>query len=359
MDTGDMDKRFVLLFAALVVLATVPAPVAADETRTGSSVVVEEGETIDDDLTAFAGTVIVRGTVNGDVTAFSGDIHVEGQVNGDLTAFGGNVRITGTVSGDVDAAGGNVVVAEDARVGGQLEAAAGNVIIDGEVGEDARVGAGTITLGPSAVVGGDFVYDGDLDRAESARIAGEVRQESSVGIDLGFTGPLVPNWVGWMYGFLVNLVLGAVALLVFPRFSAGIADRATANPLRSGGAGLLLFVGIPILLVLLFISLIGIPLGLLGILVYALLLWFGYVYGAFAVGTWALGVADAGGRWLALFVGLLIAGVVGFVPILGGIVQFLVLLLGLGALALGGRNRYQRRQVDREPNSGVGPETTT
>lgn len=355
-DTVGMNRRLAVALAVVVVLAAVPAPVAADETRTGDTVVVEAGETLDDDLTAFAGTVVVRGTVNGDATAFAGNVFVEGEVNGDLTAFGGNVRINGTVTGDVDSAGGNIVVAEGARVGGQLEGAAGNVLIEGEIGDDVRVGAGTITLGPSAVVGGDFVYDGDLDRAEGARVAGEIRQESGVGIDLGLTGPLVPNWVGWVYGFLANLVLGAVALLVFPRFSAGIADRATADPLRSGGVGLLLFVGIPALLAVLFVSLIGIPLGLLSMLAYGFLLWLGYVYGAFAVGTWVLGVADAGGRWLALVVGLLLAAIVGFVPILGGILQFLVLLLGLGALALGGRSRYQRR-TDREPDSGVsGPE---
>jgi cytoskeletal protein CcmA (bactofilin family) len=348
-----MDKRLVIPFAALVALAAVPAPVAAEETRTGGTVVVEEGETLDDDLTAFAGTVIVRGTVNGDVTAFSGNVFVDGEVNGNLRAFAGNVRINGTVTGDVEAAAGNVVVEDGARVGGQLEVRAGNVIVEGEIGEGTRVGAATITLGENAVVGGDFVYDGDLDRAEGVQIAGEVRQESNVGLDLGFTGPLVPNWVGWVYGFLVNLVLGAVALLVFPRFSAGIADRATADPLRSGGVGLLAFVGIPVLIAVLFISLVGIPLGFLGMLVYALLLWLGYVYGAFAAGSWTLGLVDAGGRWLALFVGLLLAGLVGFVPVLGGLVQFLVLLLGLGALALGGRSRYQRRRAGRESDAGI------
>ena len=349
-----MDKRFVALFAVVVVLAAVPAPVAADVTRTGDTIVVDEDETIDDNLTAFGGTVIVRGTVDGDLTAFAGDIFVDGEVDGDVTAFAGNVRIAGNVSGSVDAVGGNVAIGEEARVGGQLEAAAGNVVIEGEVERDVRVGAGTITVGPSAVVGGDFVYDGDLNRADGAQIAGEVRQESDVGLDLGFTGPLVPNWVGWVYGFLVNFVLGAVVLLAFPRFSNGIADRATADPLRSAGVGLLLFVGIPVLLVVLFISLVGIPLGLLGMLTYAILLWVGYVYGAFAVGMRVVGAADTGGRWLALFVGLLLAAIVGFVPILGGLVQFLVLLLGLGALGLGGRNRYRRRQADSEPDSGIG-----
>ncbi|MFC7082119.1 bactofilin family protein [Halorussus caseinilyticus] len=293
--------------------------------------------------------------MNGNLDAFGGNVFVNGRVNGDLNAVAGNVRINGTVTGDASAVGGNVLLAQGARVGGQLETGAGNVVLNGEVGEDVRVGAESVTLGSSAVVGGDFVYDGNLDRAEGSRIDGEVRQDSDLGVNVGFDGPLVPNWVGWVYGFLVNLVLGAVVLLLLPRFSETVAERATGSPLRAGGVGLALFVGIPILAALFFVSLVGIPLGLLVILLYPLALWFGYVYGAFALGRWALGLADSDNRWAALVVGLLAVSVVGFVPILGGLVQFFVLLFGLGAFALGLWGRYQRR---RERRSDSDAETT-
>jgi cytoskeletal protein CcmA (bactofilin family) len=340
-----MEKRFTVLLAVLLVLAAVPAPAAAQDTRTGDTVLVAEGETVDDDLQAFAGTVIVRGTVNGDLTAFTGNVFVDGEVNGDLQAFSGNVRINGTVTGDVNAAGGNVFLARDGRVGGQFQAGAGNVVIEGEIGENARLGASTITVGPTAVVGGDLAYDGNLTLSDEAQIGGEVRHEDDLGP--GVQGPLVPGWVGWAYGLLVNLLLGAVVLLIFPAFSTRLAARAASDPLRSGGVGLLALVGIPILLALLFVSLVGIPLGLIGILVYGLLLWLGYVYGSFAVGSWLLSLADAENRWLALLVGLLAVSLVGLIPILGGLVQFFVLLLGLGALALGLRNRYRGRRAAR------------
>lgn len=352
-----MDERLGVLLAVFLVLAlaAVPAPAAAEETRTGGTVIVEEGETIDGDLRAFAGTVVVRGTVNGDLTAFAGNVFVDGQVNGNLEAFAGNVRINGTVTGDASAAGGNVFLAEGGRIGGQFEAGAGNVGVDGEVGGAARLSAETITVGPSAVVGGDLAYDGNLDLADEARVAGDVRQEDDLGVGVG--GPVVPNWVGWAYGLLVNLLLGAALLLIFPIFSANLADRAAASPLRSGGVGLLLLVGIPVLVVLLFISLVGIPLGLVGMVLFPLLLWLGYVYGSFTVGSWLLSHTDVDSRWLALLVGLLVVSVVGLVPVLGALVQFLVLLLGLGALALGLRDRYRGRRARRAGIDSAGPET--
>jgi hypothetical protein len=58
----------------------------------------------------------------------------------------------------------------------------------------------------------------------------------------------------------------------------------------------------------------------------------------------------------AALVALAAVGLVGVVPIFGGLVQFAVLLLGLGALALGGRSRYQRRRADRERDAGIGSE---
>ena len=349
-----MDRRLVALLGVLVMLAAVPAPVAAQETRTGGTVVVEEGETVDGPLRAFGGTVIVRGTVNGDLTAAGGNVYVTGRVNGDLQAMAGNVRINGTVTGDADAVGGNVVLAAGGRVGGELNVGAGSVVVNGEVGENAYVGGDTITLGPSAAVGGDFVYDGTLERAEGARVAGQVREESNPGGSVDFTGPIVPTWVEGVYGFLANLVLGAVLLLAFPRFSAGVAGRASRTPLRSGGAGLLTFVGVPVLFVVLLLSLVGIPVALLVILLYPLVLWVGYVYGAFALGAWTLGLTDADNRWLALALGVFVVSIVGFVPVLGGLVQLLVLLLGLGAFALGvwgglrGRRDRREDEYDRE-----------
>ena len=65
-------------------------------------------------------------------------------VDGDLYASGGRVLIEGTVDGDLIAAGGQVTITGD--VSGDLMASAGAVDISGEVGGDARVAAGQTTV---------------------------------------------------------------------------------------------------------------------------------------------------------------------------------------------------------------------
>lgn len=352
-------RRTITVLATLLVVTSLFAGVAtAQETRSGDTVVIEEGETVDGDLRAFAGTVVVQGTVDGDLEAFGGDVLVEGEVTGDVEAFAGNVRVTGDVAGDVEAAAGNVVIAEGASVG-SLSAAGGNVAVEGRVTGDVDAAAGSVTLGPAAVVEGDLAYGGELNRHPDSEVAGTITEESP-----GAPTPIgevstPPAWLGQLYWSVVNLVLGTILLAILPRFSDGVAATARTKPVKSAGVGLLALVGIPIALVLVAITVVGIPLSIAGGFVFALLVWVASVYGRFAVGTWLLSLADAENRWAALVVGLLAVLVVGLVPFLGGLVELLVLLLGLGALSLALYGRYGDRGRSRSRSSRANGTTAT
>jgi cytoskeletal protein CcmA (bactofilin family) len=343
-------RALAVALAAVVLLGAVPA-VAVAETRSGGTVVVEEGETVDGDLTASGGTVVVRGTVNGNLQAFAGTVIVDGTVTGDVQAFAGTVRIAGEVGGDVQASGGSVTLAEGATVDGSLQAGAGSVVVAGSVGGNAELGGDTVVLRSTADVAGNVRYDGELTRESGAAVGGSVVEDPSVGGDGG--GFEAAGWLFGVYGVLVNLALGAVLLLAFPGFSRGVAGRIADAPLRTGGVGLLALVGVPALLLGLLITVVGIPLALLGALGYAAALWVGYVYGAFAAGSWLLSVADVGGRWLALVVGVVAVALAGSVPLLGGLVEFAVLLLGLGALTSGLYGRVRGRRS--EPAAAAEP----
>ena len=151
------------------------------------------------------------------------------------------------------------------------------------------------------------------------------------------------------YGVVANLVAGAVLLVAFPRFSTSVADDVTDDPLRMGAFGLLALVGVPLVCVLLFLTLVGIPLSIAGIVAYAFLVWTGALYGRFALGRWLLRQVDRDSRWLALLVGVLGVAAVKFVPILGDLVEAVVVLVGLGALVLGMYDRYQSDDDETEP----------
>ncbi|MFC7213784.1 polymer-forming cytoskeletal protein [Saliphagus sp. GCM10025334] len=341
---SQLSTRIVVVaIATLLVLALVPGvALAQSENGVGGNVVVAEDETVDE-VNAISGNVVVEGTVTGDVNAVSGNVIVaeRGEVRGDVNAVGGTVQIDGHVGGSIAGAAGTLEIGESGIVDGSLEVGAGTVTIDGTIAGDATIGAETITLGESAAVEGDLRYDGDL-QGNTGAVAGEITRDSSLGVDLAPVVLPLASWIAAAYALAANLLLGAVLLSLFPRFSDGVAARVAAEPVRTGLIGLAVLIGVPILLIAVALTVIGIPLSLVGALAFAFLVWIGVVYGRFAVAAWALSFADVHNRWLALVVGLVAGALVGLVPFVGWFLNLLITLLGLGAL-VGGLLAHRRR----------------
>ncbi|MFB6310945.1 MAG: polymer-forming cytoskeletal protein [Salinirussus sp.] len=336
-----MARRMLLLIGIAVIALSIAPGLAAAETRAGGTVVIGAEETTGD-LEVFGGDVVVRGTVDGDLRAFAGNVRIEGTVTGDVEAAAGNVDISGTVDGNVRATAGNVQVGVDGVIRGQLEAGAGSVIIAGTVGS-LRAGAETISIAPTAAIRGDVEYDGTLDRASEARIDGTVTRNP----DLSIGGPIpqVADVVFSAYFFIVNLIVGAILLIVFPRFSAGLADRTRNRPGMTGIVGLGTLIATPIILVLVAVTIVGIPLSLVGFLGYLAAIWLGIVYGRYVLGVWLLSLAGYANRWAALLLGLVVMVVVTRLPIIGGLADLAVLVWGLGALVMGLTAAYRNRRA--------------
>ncbi|MFC7139438.1 polymer-forming cytoskeletal protein [Halosimplex aquaticum] len=354
------SRAIVLVCSLVVALALLPGAAAAapqDADR-----VVGPNETVGGDLTAMTGDVLVRGTVEGDVTAVAGSVEVAdgGRVDGDVTAASGSVTVAGSVGGDATAASGSVELTGDARVEGSASAGSGSVTVaeGATVEEDISAGGGdaevagtvdgdvasgqSVVLGSTATVGGDVTYHESLDREDGAAVAGTVTEKSSsewhvggqfgVGPDEVFDAVFSPLLA--VYWTLLSLLVGAVLLALFPEFSAELVETATDDPARTGAAGLAALFAVPVLLVAVTLTIVGIPLALAGGALFWLAAWAALVYGEYLVGRYALTAADVENRWAALVAGVVGVEAVGFVPYVGGLVTFVVLLLGLGAGAL-------------------------
>ena len=184
--------RFLTAMAACVALLATLTGVAiaqgvlGEKFRSGDTVTVAAGETVSNDLYAFAGTVRVDGTVDGDLVASGGLIDVTGTVTGDVLAAGGSVNITGTVGGDTRIAGGTLSVGgaikEDLlATGGQL-----TVTSSGTVGEDLIAGTGRLTI-DGAVTGdvlaraGTYTKTGTIGGTEDVTITPQGQPTGSAG----------------------------------------------------------------------------------------------------------------------------------------------------------------------------------
>ncbi len=304
-----------------VVVAGVPGTVAADQPRAGGTVLVAEGETVGD-LSALGASVIVRGTVDGDVSAAAGSVTVAetGRVTGYLSGAASKVTIDGRVDGDVSVGTAHLRVGPAGVVGGDLSVGADTVRIEGRIAGNAELGAARITLAETAVVDGNVRYDRDASftRENGAVVGGSVEVVRSVSGWAGFALFVIPWWVGVVYATLASLAFGAILLVVA-------------------------------------LTIVGISLTILGAVLFGFVAWAGLVYGRFAVAAYVLGRFDVENRWAALVVGVVGLALVGTVPILGGIVDGMVALLGLGAIAMLVFSLWRRRKyaVDEPVVSGV------
>lgn len=331
--TPSSRQLVVFLVIGLVVVGLVPGVASAQE-GIGGSVTVESGETVSS-ISGVYGTIIVEGTVTGDVSGTAGNIVIRegGVVEGSLQAAAGNIRISGTVAGDVSTGAGSVHLTDSGIVDGDFEVGAGDVRIDGTINGDAQVGADTIRLGDGAAIAGSLTYDGTLEGNRDA-VAGEITRDTSLGPNFVTDLQPIASVFFAVNAFILNLLLGVLLLGLFPNFSTRVADRVRTDPAKSGLIGLAVLIGIPVLLVAFAITVIGIPIAFVGLLAFFAVVWVGTVYGRFAVGMWLLSLADIHNRWAALVVGLLLAVVFWQIPILGGLLNGIIFLLGLGAFVL-------------------------
>jgi cytoskeletal protein CcmA (bactofilin family) len=365
-----MNAKCLTASLTLVLAVAGSAPLLAQET--GEAVTVAGN--VEEDQYLAGGAVDVLGAVTGDVLAAGGRVSIDGAVSGDVMAAGGSVSVRGDVADDVRLAGGDVTllsaVGNDAvaaggrvllgpaatvggramfaggnvevrgRVEGELRAGGGRILVDGAVRGNARLAGRRVELGPNAVIEGDLICYSARPAIihDDARVMGTISQRP-------YPGPhpqdraveVVVRVLLW----ITLAVAGVVLYLLFPRFAVAAGSTLRSAPWTSLGLGFLSFFVIPALIAVLWVSVIGIWLALLVMAFYFILLVTGFLTGVFAVGDGVLlrtarreAGPSKGTRVAALLSSLLALMLLGFVPLLGGLFMFAVLLLGLGSLQL-------------------------
>lgn len=292
--------------------------------------------------------------VGGDIYAAGVKIELDSSAAGDTTAFGFSVKSTdkATTEGNARLAGNTVTI--DGPVRGALTVMGRSVILNAPVDGDVRIAAGTLTFGPEALVRGMLSYSTPdvVDVPERVAMPDRVFYSE---LDLGeewetfpedWPAPEMPTFPTAMtvFGtFLVTLlffiVLGAIALAFFPdqleRTRLSLA-AAPGRAMLAGVAGLSLMIGlIPVALM----TIVGIP--FIPIIILALIAaWtLGYALGAYALALYVWG-ALAGdkapgvyARLALLAAAVTIIALFNFIPFVGWVVNFTLVLLGIGAMA--------------------------
>ncbi len=288
---------------------------------------------------------------------FPSQVNAQGP-SGDQVVFGGTYTLEAgeVLSGNLAIFGGSSTLQEGSTVRGDIAITGGTLTVYGEVDGDVNTIGGSVYLGDTAVVKGDVIsVGGSVDRASGAKIEGSIRNEQPNQFNipglpnitrpglLVNRGPINLRPIGEIFlGFFQVLALAALAVLIALFLAAPtqrVANAVTVQPVLSGAIGLLTIVVAPALLVVLGITIILLPVSLLGILVLLAALVYGWVAVGLELGRrmevmlkteWTVPVSAGLGTLVLTFV----AWLIGLIPCIGWLIVALVASMGLGGVVL-------------------------
>jgi cytoskeletal protein CcmA (bactofilin family) len=362
---------------------------------------IEINGTVEGDLLAAGQTVVVRGTVTDDVRIAGQALILDSdaQVGDDVLAAGFSIedKKGSSVGGDFIYVGYQALLAGD--VAEDVRVAVGGLQLSGSIGGDVKAEVGEpgegpppmlfmpgvpsmpsvplgLTVDEGAHIGGKLDYTSASEWSIPAGVvAGAImRHEPEVEVEEEVVVSPARRAADWFLGHLRRLatllLVGLLIVWVVPSWTEKATGALRAKPLPSLGWGVVsIAVFILALLVILIVTIIvAVILGLItlgglagttawtGALTMALL---AFCFSIAVTYVTKVVVSFLGGRlilarlkpdWAEGRIWPLVVGVVLFViitaiPILGWLVNLVVVLLGLGALWLLGRDIYQQRQA--------------
>lgn len=314
--------------------------------------------TLRGDILASAWTTTINGDVDGSIMVAGRRVTINGDVRRSVRVAGQFMSLNSVVEGDLVAFGQEVYIANDAMlmrdaaifgaeiildgvIEGDCELYGGTVTISGRIDGNAKVHAEKITISTTAVIEGNLEYKSPTRAkiAPEAQILGEVKYRKltrSTQNELEF--PLQPPPSSWIWSFLFfcgTFIIGLILIL----FKRDVVER-VATDMKSrfvlhGLVGLLLIFLVPVLLLLVAISVIGLPLAGVGVAVYFIVMVTAKIFVGITLGMVVISLLKSSGRtslgW-SLLLGMLILSLLFKIPVLGWIVYLAAWAIGAGAM---------------------------
>jgi hypothetical protein len=374
---------FTVIVILIVLVLFLTTPVSAFDARSDNAINVSKGEVINDDLYIGANTITIDGTVGGDIWAGARTIFISGPVKGSIMAVaqtiiisgdiehairvaGEKINISGNVAGDLFVAGSEINIENTAHIKGDILLGAGVINIDGivdgdikgggdkiiisnEVGGDINLEVNVLTILSTADIKGSLTYTGE-NRAviqTGAQIAGttihklpEAEKEQSKTFPLALFSSIKTKFIG----FLMALITGLLIILIAPKRLLSIAESIHTRPGPSAGWGSLILFITPIAAIIVCITIIGLPVGLIALALWGMAMYLAQIPFSLFLGQWIIShfgeVKNSRGFLIgALAVGLLTIRLLTLIPYVGFFIILAVTLFGLGAIVVNARKQ--------------------
>lgn len=357
-------------------------------------VIPAQAQTITDNHFVSGENLNIEGTYEKDVFLSGTNINFIGDIQGDLFVIGQNIKVSGQVQGSVFFVASQIELA--ANVGGSVRGIAQKVLLKNNIAHNVTVFASDIDNQASVgwhgyLVAKDMKIGGEFERLDikttkasiNAKIKNslviismgntasvEILAPGEIGGNVDYTGknklaiaddvmiygevseknilqPTTKNFITysqifWWLVFLFGLILtGLVMIGLFGNRLLVLPKLIEQENYKLFLPGLVVFILVPLLVVLLFISLIGIPVALLLLLFYLLVFYLGQILLAIWLGDFIwqrikqkpkLTQDTKNYLFWCLVLGAIVWRLILLVPFFGGLIAWLVSLLFFGGI---------------------------
>jgi TolB-like protein/class 3 adenylate cyclase/cytoskeletal protein CcmA (bactofilin family) len=293
--------------------------------RFGVETIVKEGEKIEGGLSAFGANIEIDGTVDGGLEAFGANIIVSGKNQGDLKFAGANVILSGEFLDIVNGISANLTISG---------------IFEGDLG----VRAARITIAPTAVIKGDLAYSTALfERKEGSRIMGKVvnleTEEGKAWARNKRPQEKGPDYLAkglfWIISTIALIIVGLLVNYFLPKQTEEIVSTISGSIWKSLGIGLIFLIVAPLCIIISLLTAIGIPAGIILAFLYIIMIYISRIYVALWIGRKFLGNFKESFTTLFFWpfvAGTIIIGILLLIPVIGWLLRFFLLLIGLGSI---------------------------
>lgn len=341
-----------LVFVEILLVSLISSSALAMQfnfpTEKSSNSIINISDEIKDNLFSAGYQVNNEASVIGDAFLFGMDVSQNGNISNNLFVGSQIADIKGKIDHDLFVGATTVnlnkdtVIANNAYIGsstanlagiikGNLYVATNTLTISGTVEGNIQAEVTNLTLEKTAIVKGTINYtsQNDLKIEDGAVYSGIEKKDQTVEknnfIDITF-------WTNKLFSLLSLLLVGVILLTLIPKKSEEITNTIKNRFWSSFGWGLIVLIILPIIMLFSMIIIIGFPLAMILFSIYLTIIYLSKIFVGIVIGSLILR-----GKWLAIWymtLGLILIILITMLPWIGNLVNFVIPLLGLGAVYL-------------------------
>lgn len=335
-------KKIIYIFLVSLILMLVSAKAMAAEfwlpQDNDVSNNVQILQNINDNLFSFGNQIDVKADIDGDLFVFGNNINVANNVSGSIFAGANSITISGNVDHDIFVGASNITIDEKSLVKGNVYSASNKLTISGNVQGDINSNGAKIILTETADVKGKITYSSqeEVVISQGAKYAQLVKKTAPVATK----NNLINLIYSQIFSLISLLIIGLLIIWFFPKKTEQLSETIKNSPLRSFFGGLLTLIVLPIFAIMLMVLLVGAPLAMIVLGFYFLAIYISKIFVAIALADFLFK-----GKKTVLFVmtiGVIILTLLAIIPFIGGLISFLTLCIGLGAVSIVCQNEIKK-----------------